>query len=95
MGGRGGWVEIGGNDEERRATVGLEMQKQHGRRLRRMARLEGTTRNDEVWWGWRCRNSMGGMMKYGGAGDVAVVFDVFWGGPIVFQRLARFNFTTS
>ena len=60
-----------------------------------MARLEGTTRNDEVWWGWRCRNSMGGMMKYGGAGDVAVVFDVFWGGPIVLQRLARFNFTTS
>ena len=34
-------------------------------------------------------------MKYGGAGDVAVVFDVFWGGPIVLQRLARFNFTTS
>jgi len=80
--------EIGGNDEERRATVGLEMQKQHGRRLRRMARLEGTTRNDELPWGWRCRNSMGGgyaewrdwrerrgMTRYGGAGDAEIAWE--------------------
>ena len=51
--------EIGGNDEERRATVGLEMQKEHGRAWR-------------VGRDWRKRR---GTTSYRGAGDAETAWE--------------------